>query len=67
MIDRKYIGKIFPLHTAEVEKSALRLSVKVIGETDPVYSDESAARAVCTSQSNYISGQVVVCGGGISI
>lgn len=45
MIDRKHIGKTFPLHTAEVEKSALRLFVKVIGETDPVYTDESAARA----------------------
>jgi acyl dehydratase len=45
MIDKKHIGKVFPSHTAEVEKSALRLFAKVIGETDPVYTDESAARA----------------------
>jgi N-terminal half of MaoC dehydratase len=45
MIDKKHIGKVFPLHTVEVEKSALRLFLKVIGETDPVYTDEPAARA----------------------
>jgi 3-oxoacyl-[acyl-carrier protein] reductase len=110
-----------------VEKTALRLFAKVIGETDPVYTVESAARvafgliktrltevpagsgatitvegseikvginpdlvamleqniplgragtpdeaaeavySLCAPQSNYISGQVVVCGGGISI
>jgi hypothetical protein len=43
MIDKKYIGKVLPLHSAEVEKTALRLFAKVIGETDPVYTDESAA------------------------
>lgn len=45
MIDKKHIGKVFPLHAAEVEKTGLRLFAKVIGETDPVYTDESAARA----------------------
>jgi acyl dehydratase len=45
MIDRKFIGFKTPVFDAEVEKGRLRLFAKAIGETDPIYSDESAARA----------------------
>jgi acyl dehydratase len=45
VIDRKHIGKVFPLHRAEVEKGAVRGFATVIGETDLVYFDEAAARA----------------------
>jgi acyl dehydratase len=45
MIDRKFIGHEHPPHTAEVEKGRLRMFAKAIGETDPVYSDEDAAKA----------------------
>lgn len=45
MLDRKQIGKVFPAHSAEVEKGRLRFFAKAIGETSPVYTDEAAARA----------------------
>jgi len=45
MIDRKYIGHELPPHTALVEAGRLRLFAKAIGETDPVFTDETAARA----------------------
>jgi len=45
MLDRNMIGKRLGTRTIDVEKGRLRLFAKVIGETDPVYSDESAARA----------------------
>lgn len=45
MIDRKYIGWVSPTHTVEVEKGRLRFFAKVIGETNPIYTDEEAARA----------------------
>lgn len=44
MIDRKIIGMKFPAHSAVVEAGQLRFFAKAIGETDPVYSDESAAQ-----------------------
>lgn len=45
MLDTRLIGQT--LHTAsiEVEKGALRLFAKAVGETDPVYTDVDAARA----------------------
>lgn len=45
MIDRKFIGHELPPHSALVEAGRLRLFAKAIGETDPVFSDEAAARA----------------------
>ncbi len=45
MIDKKIIGKEFPPLTVDVEKGRLRFFAKAIGETNPVYSDEAAAKA----------------------
>ncbi len=45
MIDHKFIGYRQPPFKAEVEKGRLRLFAKAIGETDPIYFDEQAARA----------------------
>ena len=45
MIDHKFIGYRQPSFEAEVEKGRLRLFAKAIGETDPIYFDEQAARA----------------------
>lgn len=45
MIDRKYIGHAFPAYAVEVERGRLRFFAKAIGERNPVYTDESAARA----------------------
>lgn len=45
MIDHKFIGYRQQPFSAEVEKGRLRLFAKAIGETDPIYSDEAAARA----------------------
>lgn len=45
MIDRKYIGHAMPAFDVLVEKGRLRFFAKATGQTDPVYSDEAAARA----------------------
>ena len=45
MIDHRHIGYRQKPFEVEVEKGRLRLFAKAIGETDPVYSDEAAARA----------------------
>ena len=45
MIDRRFIGHVMPAFSAEVEKGRLRFFAKATGQTDPVYSDEAAARA----------------------
>jgi acyl dehydratase len=45
MLDRQYIGHTMPKFSATVEKGRLRFFAKAIGETDPVYTDEAAARA----------------------
>ena len=45
MIDRKYIGHAMPGFDVLVEKGRLRFFAKATGQTDPVYSDEAAARA----------------------
>ena len=44
MIDQAHMGKKFGCVTTEVEKGRLRFFAKAIGETDPVYTDEAAAR-----------------------
>ncbi|WP_342625545.1 MaoC family dehydratase N-terminal domain-containing protein [Pseudomonas alkylphenolica] len=45
MADHSLIGRSLGVTTAEVEKGRLRFFAKAIGETDPLYTDESAARA----------------------
>ena len=44
MADKSLIGRSLGVTTADVEKGRLRFFAKAIGETDPVYFDESAAR-----------------------
>jgi acyl dehydratase len=44
MIDRKWIGHELPVSELPIERSRLRFFAKAIGETDPVYTDEAAAR-----------------------
>jgi acyl dehydratase len=45
MIDRRHIGHALEPFSVEVEKGRLRFFAKAIGEADPVYTRESAARA----------------------
>jgi acyl dehydratase len=45
MIDRQYIGHTMPPFEVLVEKGRLRFFAKATGQTDPVYTDESASRA----------------------
>ena len=44
MLDRSKIGHAFPAYTADVEKGRLLFFTKAIGETNPIYTDEAAAR-----------------------
>jgi acyl dehydratase len=44
MIDKRHIGHILPRYTVDVEKGRLRFFAKAIGQADPVYSDDAAAR-----------------------
>jgi hypothetical protein len=44
MIDKRYIGHALPTFTAVAEAGRLRFFAQAIGETDPVYRDEAAAR-----------------------
>lgn len=45
MIDRRWIGHEYPPSVLPIERGRLRFFAKAIGETDPVYTDEAAARA----------------------
>lgn len=45
MIDRKWIGHEYPPSVLLIERGRLRFFAKAIGETDPIYTDEAAARA----------------------
>jgi len=45
MIDKKHIGRTTPPQTVDIEKGRLKFFAKAIGETDPVYTDEEAAKA----------------------
>lgn len=45
MLDRQYIGHTMPTFSATVEKGRLRFFAKATGQTDPVYTDEAAAKA----------------------
>ncbi len=40
-----FIGREYPAFSADVEKGRLRQFAAAIGETDPLYTDEDAARA----------------------
>ena len=45
MIDRKFIGAKTEAVSVEVERGQLRFFCKAIGETNPVFTDEKAAKA----------------------
>jgi len=45
MIDRQYIGHVMPAFEVQVERGRLKFFAKAIGQTDPAYTDEAAARA----------------------
>ena len=44
-LDKKLIGHEFKAFTTTVEAGKIRLFCKAIGEEDPIYSDEAAAKA----------------------
>jgi len=44
MIDRQWIGHELPPSVLALERTRLQFFAKVIGETDPVYTDPGAAR-----------------------
>ena len=44
MIDRKWIGHELPASVLPIERSRLQYFAKVIGESDPIYTDAAAAR-----------------------
>jgi len=41
----RFIGKVYPSFTAEIEGARLSRFAEAVGEIDPVYTDEQAARA----------------------
>lgn len=45
MIDKKWIGHELPVSVLPIERSRLQFFARVIGETDPVYSNTSEAQA----------------------
>jgi len=45
VIDRSIVGREYPPFSVEVEKRWVRSFAEAIGETDPIYLDEQAARA----------------------
>jgi len=44
-LDTQHIGHRFPPYSVDVEKGRLKFFAKAIGQTDPVYTDDAAARA----------------------
>jgi acyl dehydratase len=44
MIDKKWIGHDLGTSVLPIERTRLKFFAKAIGETDPVYTDEAAAR-----------------------
>jgi acyl dehydratase len=46
MIDKKHIGRQLPTFLVTAEAGQLRFFAKAIGETNPIYFDEQAARDV---------------------
>lgn len=45
MLDQSIVGKEYASFTVEIEKGRIRFFARSIGETNPVYFDESQARA----------------------
>ncbi|MEP5567421.1 MAG: MaoC family dehydratase N-terminal domain-containing protein [Halioglobus sp.] len=45
MLDKSKIGHQFPSFTVDIERGRLRFFAKAIGETNPIYTDEAAAKA----------------------
>lgn len=45
MLDRRIIGKNFPPALNEVEKGAIRRFAEALGDANPIYRDEEAAKA----------------------
>lgn len=45
MIDKKFIGHTVAPYSVAVEAGRLRFFAKATGQTDPIYSDEAAAKA----------------------
>ncbi|MES2490953.1 MAG: MaoC family dehydratase N-terminal domain-containing protein [Pseudomonadota bacterium] len=45
MINREFIGHTLPESVLDIERGRLKFFAKAIGETNPVYFDESAAHA----------------------
>ena len=45
MINHKWIGHTFAPYTRKIEKGQLWFFAKAIGETNPIFTDESAAKA----------------------
>ena len=45
LFDKRHIDHRFEPFSVEIEKGAIRAFAKAIGETDPIYFDEAAAKA----------------------
>ena len=45
MVDKKFIGYEVPPTLWDVEKGRIRFFAEVIGNADPIYLDEAAAKA----------------------
>ena len=45
MIDRRHIGKLLRPAVLDIERGRLRFFAQAIGESDPIYTDQAAARA----------------------
>lgn len=45
MLDRSYIGHSFLAHSVPVEAGQLKFFAMAVGEDNPIYSDEAAAKA----------------------
>ncbi len=45
MIDKKWIGHVLPKSRLAIERGRLKFFAKATGQSDPIYTDESAARA----------------------
>ena len=44
-LDKSFIGKSFPPFTFEVDKSKIRELVQALGEDNPIFTDDQAARS----------------------
>jgi len=46
MLDKRFVGKEYPEFTVEVEKGKIREFARAVGDKNPVYYDEEAAKKV---------------------